>query len=110
MCICSAFPRTDLVELDEVGFGAQLAQEGFGCFAVWAVGFGEDGYRRSAGSLQNFPYSVTVIRDIPTALSSMIPWALARAAMMSSGLGRAPLKKVRRKLMVGDCVGREAER
>ncbi len=35
--------RTDLVQLDDVGFGTHFAQEGLGGFAVGAVGFGEDG-------------------------------------------------------------------
>lgn len=41
----------------------------------------------------------------PTALLSMMSWALVLAAMMVFGLaGRAPVKMERRKLMVGDGV------
>ena len=33
----------DLVEFDDVWLHAHFAEEGLGGFAVWAVGFGEDG-------------------------------------------------------------------
>ena len=38
------YRRTDLIQLDQEVLGAQFAEEGFGGFAVGAVGFGEDGY------------------------------------------------------------------
>lgn len=36
--------RTNLIHLDDVEFGAELREEGFGGAAVGAVGFGEDGF------------------------------------------------------------------
>lgn len=35
--------RTDLIQLDEERFRTHGAQRRFGRFAVWAVGFAEDG-------------------------------------------------------------------
>ena len=45
MCIVSLVAeRTDLVELDDVGLCALLAEEGLCGLAVRAVGLGEDGH------------------------------------------------------------------
>lgn len=35
--------RTNLIHLDDIEFGAEFREEGFGGAAVGAVGFGEDG-------------------------------------------------------------------
>lgn len=39
----AGWQRTDLIQLDDVGLRAQLAQQLLGGFAVWAPGFTEDG-------------------------------------------------------------------
>ena len=44
-------------------------------------------------------------RDVPTALSSMIPWALVFAADMATGLTRDP-KRRRRNEMVGKLISK----
>lgn len=28
---------TDLIQLNDIGFGTHLAQESFGCLAIWAI-------------------------------------------------------------------------
>lgn len=35
--------RTDLIQLNSIKLGTAIAQQLFRSFAVWAVGFGEDG-------------------------------------------------------------------
>lgn len=102
--------RTDLVELDDVGLCALLAEEGLCGLAVGAVGLGEDSC--IAGITRVVSVVVAVSRPsirgihIPTELLSMISWALVLADMIVFGLAeRAPLKNVRMKLMVGEVSG-----
>ena len=95
--------RTDLVELDDVGLCALLAEEGLCGLAVGAVGLGEDSYRWSSVSGVSLRTPSMGGIHSPTALLSMISCALVLAAMIVFGLAeRAPLKKVRMKLMVGE--------
>lgn len=105
--------HTNLVELEDVGLCAHLAEEALSGLAVGAVGLGEDSYRWSSVSdvSLRMPSMGGGIHS-PTALLSMISCALVLAAMIVFGLAeRAPLKKLRMKLMVGEsgvdeCGGR----
>jgi hypothetical protein len=89
--------HTDLVELDGVVLGAQFAQSLLGGIAVWTVGLAEDGYMHMLAH----PLPREGRYDLPTALSSMMPWALVLAADMIAGL-IAVEKKRRRNEMLGN--------
>lgn len=98
--------RTDLVELKDVGLRAQLAEQALAGLAVRAVGLREDGCARKDGQFIARNAAENTGIHLPTELSSMICWALVFADMMVFGLAeRAPEKKLRRKLMVGEREG-----
>lgn len=93
--------RTNLVQLDGVEFGTRLAEQLLSSLAVWAVGLAEDGCMVDSISLAHRRLGLTEYlfrrtRDLPTALSSMMPWAFVFAADMLSGLV-ARVKKARLK-------------
>ena len=95
--------HTNLLELKDVGLCAQLAEEALSGLAVGAVGLGEDSYRWSSVSGVSLRMPSMGGIHSPTALLSMISCALVLAAMIVFGLAeRAPLKKLRMKLMVGE--------
>lgn len=95
--------HTDLVKLKDVGLCAHLAEEALRGLAVGAVRLGEDSYRWSSVSGVSLRMPSMDGIHSPTALLSMISCALVLAAMIVFGLAeRAPLKKLRMKLMVGE--------
>ena len=62
-------------------------------------------WRRQLRNLSVPVASYVIETSIPTALLSMMSWALVFAAMIVFGLaGRAALKMERMTLMVGNCV------
>lgn len=48
--------RTDLVELNDVGLCAQLAEQALAGLAVWAIGLGEDSYNDLVSRLLSWAF------------------------------------------------------
>ena len=93
---------TDLVQLDGVELGAQLAQQRLGGFAVRAVGLAEHGCGMSVSRPIIGEGGKSKMSCVPTALSSMMPCALVFAADMAAGvMAGEEAKKRRRNEMVG---------
>lgn len=90
--------RTDFVQFDDVGLGALLAQKLLGGSAMRAIGFAEDSYEIFVSILLSCLSDVRN-RYIPTALLSMISWALDFAADMLAGLALRRKSLVMKEMM-----------